>query len=410
MRAGLLPRVILVAWVGLWACGDSATGPGEDAGPWSSLADTPWPMYRHDPHGTGRSPFAGPVTAPEVRWLFPTGSKNFSSPVLGPDGVVYFGSDDKNFYCVDSTGTLVWKIETEQPIISAPLVRADGSVMFGTTWHFDRGGQLYRVDPEGRILWKANMGSGIASSLTIDRSGNVYFVSEDEHLYSVTPEGAVRWKVQAETDWISEINQTLTPVFSPDGETIYVAGEHLYALDLDGRLRWKFGIEAPIARDALVDAEGNVFFITSDYSVTLYSLSPHGKMRWTQQLGPTTSPMVYASPAADQEGNVYAWVGTTVYALSNSGRPLWELGVDTEGYAPLTCDSQGRLYLASTWSRPSAFLAALNSDGNLLWRLEFERAIDVNIVLQANGVLYFSTSSGNPTPQSKDLGLFAVGG
>ena len=28
--------------------------------PWPSLADTPWPMFHHDPQSTGRSKYAGP--------------------------------------------------------------------------------------------------------------------------------------------------------------------------------------------------------------------------------------------------------------------------------------------------------------------------------------------------------------
>jgi len=28
--------------------------------PWSSLADTPWPMHHHDPQSTGRSNYSGP--------------------------------------------------------------------------------------------------------------------------------------------------------------------------------------------------------------------------------------------------------------------------------------------------------------------------------------------------------------
>jgi len=29
---------------------------------WPSLADSPWPMYRHDPQSTNRSQFQGPQT------------------------------------------------------------------------------------------------------------------------------------------------------------------------------------------------------------------------------------------------------------------------------------------------------------------------------------------------------------
>ena len=31
--------------------------------PWPTLMDSPWPMSKHDPQGTGRSSFSGPKTS-----------------------------------------------------------------------------------------------------------------------------------------------------------------------------------------------------------------------------------------------------------------------------------------------------------------------------------------------------------
>ena len=57
------------------------------------LADTPWPMYRHDLHHTGRSPYVGSQTN-KIKWTFQAEAAISSSPVIGIDGTIYFGSQD----------------------------------------------------------------------------------------------------------------------------------------------------------------------------------------------------------------------------------------------------------------------------------------------------------------------------
>ena len=65
----------------------------------SGLADSPWPMFRHDPQHTGRSPYSGPTT-PELRWSYTTGAMIESSPAIGADGTIYVGSSDSKLYAV----------------------------------------------------------------------------------------------------------------------------------------------------------------------------------------------------------------------------------------------------------------------------------------------------------------------
>ncbi len=59
----------------------------------SQLADSPWPMFRHDVRHTGRSPYAGPQTA-TLAWTYQTGGWVYSSPAIGSDGRVFVGSWD----------------------------------------------------------------------------------------------------------------------------------------------------------------------------------------------------------------------------------------------------------------------------------------------------------------------------
>src|SRR3972149_9140724 len=65
----------------------------------AQLAETPWPMFRHDLQHTGRSQY-GSIQKPIVKWTFQTQCPVTSSPAIGEDGTIYFGSKDKKFYAI----------------------------------------------------------------------------------------------------------------------------------------------------------------------------------------------------------------------------------------------------------------------------------------------------------------------
>jgi len=397
--------------------GDS-TGDGNDTNPaiqrdipWPTLADTPWPMYRHDPQGTGRSPFAGPTAQPSVQWMFPVGSKIFSSPVIGTTGRIYFGCDDKYIYGVDASGALHWRINATRPNISSPLVLADSTIVFGTG-----AGKLYKIAADGSVRWVFDVGQEIFSSLTIDLAGNLYFVTTDNHLNSVEirdvfdgTQAFMRWKVQAEPDWIDVLTVFLTPVFSPDGQTIYVGGKHLYALNLDGTLKWRFETAARINRDPLVDSAGNIYFsvyLIEQRRWSFCSIDADGNLRWQRTFDTTLHPTI-ASPTIDRQGNLYTVVQDTLYSFSNSGELNWTLLLDHPVLGALSCDNNDNIFIGSTDFEP-AVLFSVSADGVINWRLEIVRSIDVSIAIDADGGLYFGTSTGFPVPQSTGRGLFYV--
>ncbi|ODS32378.1 MAG: hypothetical protein SCARUB_02489 [Candidatus Scalindua rubra] len=83
------------------------------------VANTPWPMHRHDLHHTGRSPYVGTQTN-EIKWTFQAGDVISSSPVIGIDGTIYFGSQDKHLYALNPDGSLKWKFETKAEVDSRP--------------------------------------------------------------------------------------------------------------------------------------------------------------------------------------------------------------------------------------------------------------------------------------------------
>ena len=91
--------------------------------PWPTLANSPWPMIKHDPQLTGRSPYAGPKT-PTIKWTLDLPYGVFSGPVIGEDGTLYVGTraylyfigDTTNyFYAINPDGTIKWTFLTGDP-------------------------------------------------------------------------------------------------------------------------------------------------------------------------------------------------------------------------------------------------------------------------------------------------------
>ena len=127
----------------------------------AQLADTPWPMFRHDMQHTGRSPYLS-IQKPVLKWTFQTQGAIASSPAIGKDGTIYFGSGDKKLYAITRSGKQKWAFETQREVDSSPAIRKDGTILFGS-WD----SHLYALNPDGSILWKYKSDGGIISSPVI---------------------------------------------------------------------------------------------------------------------------------------------------------------------------------------------------------------------------------------------------
>ncbi len=60
----------------------------------NGMADTPWPMFQHDPQHTGRSPFLGPQHEPHCIWSYDFENiinNGVSSQVIASDGNLILG-------------------------------------------------------------------------------------------------------------------------------------------------------------------------------------------------------------------------------------------------------------------------------------------------------------------------------
>lgn len=314
------------------------------------LANTSWPMFRHDPMHTGRSPYQGPET-PNFQWEFPTKGLIESSPAVGPDGTVYIGSHDFHLYAFTPAGILKWKFPTLGLIRSSPAIAMDGTIYVGS---FD--GNLYAIKPSGQIKWSYHTGERVLASPTIAPNNSILITSRDGVLHSVDDEGKLNWKISLEGGvsvssptisptgvvyqatypgilyavdlngdilWQTEFKGTrgirTTPAVAEDG-TIYLGARNgeFYAIHPDGSVKWNFKTNGDIRSSCAIAGDGTIHF--GSYDSYLYALNSDGRLKWRFK---ARNP-IEVSPCVDRDGVVYfAAQADKFYAVNSNGSLRW---------------------------------------------------------------------------------------
>ncbi len=233
----------------------------------AQAVDAPWPMWRQNPAHTGE----GVGTAPTyivLNWKFPTDGPIYSAPsIVG--GKVYFGSDDKNWYCIDAyTGKSVWKYKTTNAIRSSPAI-VGGKLYTGRD-----DGNVYCLNATtGALIWKAT-GIGAAATLVdawsspcVD-SGRVYIGASNSQVYCLDA-------TTGATIWTYTTGGAVNSAPAVVAGKIYVGSgdNYFYCLNATGGLVWRWNTLRPgesasrglaggtggVSASATV-ADGKVFF------------------------------------------------------------------------------------------------------------------------------------------------------
>ncbi len=334
--------------------------------PWPGLANSPWPMFLHDPQHTGRSPYRGPQEG-KVEWLFDAGHNVYSSPAIDVDGTVYFGAENRYFYAVSPAGTQIWSA-LGGGSDSSPLIASDGTIYCYGGGASQTDTYLYSYDQDGNLKWQFVVaGWEPLSSPSISIDGETVYIAS-VYLYAIRKDGSLRW--QFRPDSTEECHYSLA--MSPDGATLYVPGfKALYAVDTSGVLRWKF--EAPFAgphgptSNPAVDNDGNIYVGVTPSSV--FSLSPAGAIRW--QLDDVLWGPEDPGPVISRDGTIYI-TGSYIHAIDYAGKLKWKYPISPISQCVPAIDVDGAVYVGLATARTPAdsinFLA-LNSNGTLRFQL-----------------------------------------
>jgi outer membrane protein assembly factor BamB len=363
--------------------------------PWPTLANSDWPMIKHDPQFTGRSPYKGPQSATIV-WIKDMPNGIFSGPVIGEKSNLYFGSYyvfGDEFYSYSPDGDLKWEYETGsgRATQSGIVIDSSNTIYFGS-----RDSCLYALNSDGTYKWKYKTSAPIFQEVipNIDLQGNIYITVSNGELYSIKPDSNLNWSVTYESGF-----SDTSPVFSPDGNTIYIAAHdsNLFALNLDGSIKWKFSC-GTILRAPMIDSDGNIYFVPTESPQYLYSLKSDKSIRWKYEL--PIGIEIYSTPTIDREGNLYS-IGLDsvccpfypiLFSLNYNGEFRWKYIFDDEEsddfWQPLICDSDGTIYVGST---NGYNYYAISSEGELKWKLPLihrEQQVDNTGAIVEDGTLY----------------------
>lgn len=150
------------------------------------------------------------------------GLNRSSSPAIGVDGTIYVGTT-AGVFAVNPDGTLrptPWPFPTKGPVEATPAIADDGAIYVGTT----TGKTFYKLDSNGRQIWKFTGSDAFATSAALGADGTIY-VSMGPTVLALHPrDGHELWRYPT-GDYIKS-----SPAIGADG-TLYIGSSdgHLYA-------------------------------------------------------------------------------------------------------------------------------------------------------------------------------------
>jgi len=274
--------------------------------------DSPWPMYSHDVHHTGLSPYSTSDNPLVEKWRFLLDDSNFyggfiidtdgtiygasyylysiypngtekwryylgeieSTPAIDENGVIYVGTiwGMPNYLhaIYSNNGTQKWAYYVGNDIDSSPAIGADGAIYFG-----DWSGYVHAVNPDGTQKWVYHTGNVITSSPAIGNDGTIYIGSHDDNVYAFNWNGTVKWQYRTGA-WVHS-----SPAIGPDG-TVYIGSDdsYLYALNPeDGSLIWRCHVGGGTWCSPTIGRDGTLYLGT--YDMRFHAIYPNGTIKWT---------------------------------------------------------------------------------------------------------------------------------
>jgi outer membrane protein assembly factor BamB len=214
-----------------------------------------WINFRGDVGQTGITQSTAPSGAGAFGFnptlTYKTDGPITSSPALVA-GKVYFGSQDKNIYCLDAnTGQKIWNFTTQYRVFSSPAV-SGGRVFTGAD-----DGSIYALDANtGQQIWKTTAG-GITNyvfagtwqprSSPIIVGSRLYVGALDGKLYCLdTSNGGLIWALP-----LGSVTRPIagSPSYSNGYVYICATNHNLYKIDATtGAIMWTTSSNATIAR------------------------------------------------------------------------------------------------------------------------------------------------------------------
>jgi len=298
--------------------------------PWPSLANSPWPMFLHDPQHTGRSKFVGPKEG-KISWKLVLPDVSWSSPIVDDDGNIYIGCDDNNFYSISKDGYIRWKLQVNGAALS-PLLDKKGNIYFPVSGYTKNTTALYAINKNGDIIWKKNFYNGrflILSAPNISNNGEVIYITlHDSAFFAIrTLNGEILWEYKPVDRRLIGYGPA---IFTNNSIYLSLLGR-IVTLNQEGRELWKFDIQNPseIISSISIDNEGNLYFADLHF---IYSLNNNGVLRWVNNIDYLFSNSLNKlTVSIGYDGTLYVRgfypekiVGQVIFAFDYNGNLKWK--------------------------------------------------------------------------------------
>ncbi len=220
-----------------------------------------WPMYRHDPKRSGRSPDPVPTDLKTV-WQTNLGAK-VTPPVIADGRLLLAQPDAHQVVCLDaSTGRTQWTFTAGGRVDSAPTVHG-GAVLFGSrdgwvyclraadgalAWRFRAAPDDRRIVSDNQVesVWPVHGSVLLLNHVAYCTAGRSSYLDGGIHVYGLDPAtGTVlhrtrvetpRPDVQQEAGRPFDIEGTRSDLLVTDGEHLYML-QAMFELDLSRRTR-----------------------------------------------------------------------------------------------------------------------------------------------------------------------------
>ena len=337
---------------------------------WPSLADSPWPTFRHDYQGTGRFEGVGPASNNYEILYEADAGYNYGSVSVGNYNNVLFSADCK-LICIDVEGNLIWESDMCEHLSGnyaesylAPIITSDSTVIIASWDQY-----LYCFNENtGEKLWEFKIGHKVDYTPLIGLDGSIYF-SSDSGTCALYNDGTLKW----------HFDDVIIPLaFSPDGNQIYGRRgieSSIIAMDLNGNVVW----ENELFRTPyfIVDNDGNIYG-SNPLSKKLISLDENGNINWNISIIDisTESEIIgieYVSPILDVYGRIN-------YIMSDSQSKSHLVRINVNGEieqdiklnireisTSLVSDNNGSTYIYSFFGGdPKDKVIAIDKDGEIL--------------------------------------------
>jgi outer membrane protein assembly factor BamB len=190
------------------------------------------------------------------------------------------------------------------------------------------------------------------------------------------------------------------PVFSPDGNTMYIPTStpngHLFAVDrVTGNIKWIFQIATiTYGGGTIVGNDGTVYQCGTDKKV--YAINPaDGSQKWVREVDDA----IGAFPALSSNGILYCITnGRTLYAINtNDGTVVWTKSVGGTGSA-VAIDASGNIYAGTSMG-----IFKYNTSGDQVWKVESELKVTERGSFALDGTTLYATLTGGTGLAAVDM-------